>query len=127
MSLCGSVQGNGVEQAQAANLGDLGQCDGDLVVADVREAGGEAGEDAVPFVFAGADDERDAKFRLILGVEAGELGDLVGREVVQSGGGLLGGGGGRERSGEPTRSGWARSSAICCSADAPHMTLHSAL
>src|SRR5262245_56203695 len=97
MSLDGA---NGIEQAEAADFGDLGERGGDLFVAGVGHALGEAGEDAFLLVLARADDEGEAEALVVLSVETREGGDLVRGEAIESGGGLLTGGGRSKGSGE---------------------------
>ncbi len=94
------VSADGIEQAEAADFGDLAERGGDLLIAGVGQALCEAGEDALLFVLARADDERKAETLTILGVEARKGRDLVRCQTVEASGGLLAGGGGGERPGE---------------------------
>ena len=70
------VWANGVEEAQAADFGDLAKRGGDLLVAGVTHALSEAGDALL--VLARADDEGKAEALAILSVKAREGGDRLG-------------------------------------------------
>ena len=77
-------------QPQQGDAFDLAAGDAEFAIAGISEAGVHGGEDHRLGVVADGDDEGEAEFGHVGGVELGELAAFVVGEGIEAGGGLLG-------------------------------------